>query len=78
MKTANPPSPVVGYQYEAPMIGKLTSDNSLSTNVAPVAMALTLTANVTGLQPGSSYNLYRYQDTARSEAEAAAYWGTGA
>ena len=48
------------------MIGTSIRGNSI-TNVAPLAMAMTLTVNVTGIQPGSSYNLYRYQYAARSD-----------
>ena len=64
MTTAQPYNPVCGYNYEAPHLGSDDNGNA-STNAAPTPMALTLTATVSGLTVGKSYNLYQYRFTAR-------------
>ena len=44
--------------YETPQIGK-------GSNTRPMAMPLTLAVTVTGLQPGTSYDLYRYDTVSK-------------
>ena len=55
----NPPDPVAGYNYENPFIGD-TAHGLGCTNVAPSAMSMTLEVTVSGLTPGTHYNLYEY------------------
>ena len=64
MATSEPYNPIVGFQYEAPYIGTSQTGDS-STNVPPTPMPLNLTATVSGLTSGKSYNLYRYQTSVR-------------
>jgi hypothetical protein len=58
--TANPESPLAGYNYETPHIG--TSDHGGScTNDPPASwMTLGLDVTVSGLIIGNAYNLYEY------------------
>ncbi|MGH9090626.1 MAG: hypothetical protein ACRDZR_04465 [Acidimicrobiales bacterium] len=44
--------------YETPQIGH-------HSNTRPAPMPLTLTVTVSGLQPGTSYDLYRYDDVSK-------------
>jgi hypothetical protein len=60
MSSSIPADPIVGQRYESPAIGTSTTGESF-TNRAPAAFSLTLTATVSGLVAGKSYNLYRYQ-----------------
>ncbi len=58
---SNPPDPQAGYDYENAMIGK--SNKGLScTNQPPSAWMtnLQLQVTVSGLTPGTAYNLYEY------------------
>ena len=64
MTTAQPYNPICGYNYEAPYIGNSNTGDA-STNAAPTKMPLTLTATVSGLTLGKSYNLYQYRNTTR-------------
>jgi hypothetical protein len=56
----NPLDPIAGYNYENPMIG--TSNVGLSCTNSPPAswMSVPLQATVSGLTPGTAYNLYEY------------------
>lgn len=56
---ANPRHLLAGYNDENPFIGPQT-DGSGCTNVAPQAMSITLEVTVSGLTPGTAYNLYEY------------------
>ncbi|HTR60968.1 MAG TPA: hypothetical protein VMH37_04635 [Candidatus Binataceae bacterium] len=58
---ANPGAPLAGYSYENPMIG--TSNRGKSCTNEPPAKWMTnfgLQVTVSGLTPGTTYNLYRY------------------
>lgn len=58
---ANPRDPKAGWQYENSMIGS-AEDGSSCTNAAPryAMRPLTLRATLSGLTPGTVYNLYEY------------------
>ncbi len=57
----NPEDPLAGFDYENPMIGRNLQGNAC-TNQTPESMTnFTLEATVSGLTPGSSYNLYEYE-----------------
>ncbi len=60
--TPNPEDPIAGYRYEAPMIGSSNLGRSC-TNEPPSQWMpdFELRATVSGLTPGVSYNLYRYE-----------------
>lgn len=56
-------TPAAGNNYENPYIGGAagTCDKgNCVTNTQPAAMQMTLEATVSGLQPGTTYNLYEY------------------
>jgi hypothetical protein len=56
----NPLDPIAGYDYENPEIGQSLFGNAC-TNQQPAAMSsFTLEATVSGLTPGTAYNLYEY------------------
>ena len=56
---SNPVDPIIGFNYESPMIGTSTIGNSY-TNTGPDAFLVTLEATVSGLVAGNTYNLYIY------------------
>jgi hypothetical protein len=57
--TPNPADFLAGYDSENPFIGTATNATGCS-NVAPMSMAITLSATVGGLTAGGEYNLYEY------------------
>jgi hypothetical protein len=57
---ANPDSPLVGFNYEAPHIGA-KDDGTSCTNATPSSwMTIGFEVTVSGLTAGTSYNLYEY------------------
>jgi hypothetical protein len=70
----NPLDPIAGYDYENPMIGTSLLGNSC-TNTPPATWMtnVVLQVNVSGLRPGTSYNLYEYEfSSVQGEGEQAA------
>jgi hypothetical protein len=62
--TSSPLDPIAGYQYENPYIGDSDDGNAI-TNIPPTAFSLQLTVHISGLTPGNTYNLYRYNTSVR-------------
>jgi hypothetical protein len=56
----NPFDPVAGYNYENPMIGTDPKGNSCTNSPPKEWMNLILRTTVSGLKPGTEYNLYEY------------------
>jgi hypothetical protein len=56
---ANPADPLAGYNYENPKIGDNDNGDGC-TNTVPEPMLVTLEVTVSGLVPGTQYNLYEY------------------
>jgi hypothetical protein len=70
---ANPADPVAGYNYENPMIGKsVLGDSCTNVTPKPPMTRFTLRATVSGLKPGTQYNLYEYKFAAVRGTGAAA------
>ncbi|KAJ3223214.1 hypothetical protein HK099_001402, partial [Clydaea vesicula] len=60
----SPYHPIAGYNYESPMIAEAANETDIR-NILPAPTKLKFLITVTGLTPGNSYNLFRFEYTGR-------------